>query len=204
MPTASADRRTQLAWATGVAGPAAFIGAWAAGGILAEGYSPAGDTISRLAEQGAATAPLMTAGFVGFGLLMPIFARELGRSLDSVGVRVAVTISALGTLSVAAFAVTAEGGTSADSIHYASAGAAYAANVLAPLLAARHLITAHERRLSRLAAAAIAAALVGSLLTKDLTGLLQRTGLTLFDAWAIWMAWRGLRAARSARTTHAR
>ncbi|MGQ0624482.1 MAG: hypothetical protein ACT4PP_07505 [Sporichthyaceae bacterium] len=79
------------------------------------------------------------------------------------------------------------------------AGVAYSANVVAPLLAARHLNTPHARRLSRLASASIATALVGSLLAAEVTGLLQRTGLTLFDAWAVWMAVRGICASTIAR-----
>lgn len=184
--------RTRLAWAAGIAGPAAFIGAWAIGGLLKDGYSPAGDTISRLAEEGASTRPLMTAGFVGFGLLMPIFARELGRSLGSPGVRAAVTVSGLATLAVAAFPVTAEGGTTGDSIHYAAAAAAYTANVVAPLVAARQMSGTRARWISQATAAGIAAALIGSILVEDATGFLQRTGLTLFDAWAIAIAARGL------------
>lgn len=200
MRTSRADRRMRVAYAAGIAGPAAFVGAWVAGGVVSGGYSPVGDTISRLAEQGAGTQPLMTAGFLGFGLLMPLFARELGRSLGSPGVRAAVTVSALGTLVVAAFPVTARGGTSGDSIHYAAAAASYTANVVAPLLASRHLPSSRDRRISRLVAAGVGAALIGSLVADDVTGLLQRTGLTLFDAWAVWLAVQGLRGRRESRT----
>lgn len=135
----------------------------------------------------------MSAGFVGFGLLMPIFARELGRSLGSPTVRAAVTASGLATLAVAAFPVTADGGTSGDSIHYAAAAVAYTANVLAPFLAARQMSSLRARRVSEGVALGIGAALVGSVVFEDVTGLLQRTGLTLFDAWAVAMAIRGLR-----------
>ncbi|MGQ0630452.1 MAG: DUF998 domain-containing protein [Sporichthyaceae bacterium] len=196
MRTSRSVRRTRIAWASGIGGPTAFIGAWVVGGQLKDGYSPVGETISRLAEQGAQTQPLMTAGFLGFGLLMPLFARELGRSLGSPGVRTAVTVSALGTLAVAAFPVTVEGGSTGDSLHYGAAACAYTANVVAPLLASRHLGSPRDCRISQVASAAIAAALVGSLVAEDVTGLLQRTGLTLFDAWAVWLAVRGLRAAR--------
>ena len=54
------SRRRRLLAAGGVAGPAAFIGAWVAGGIRAKGYDPLVDPISRLAASGAATRPLMT------------------------------------------------------------------------------------------------------------------------------------------------
>ncbi len=174
----------------GVAGPAAFVGAWIVGGLIKDGYSPVHDTISRLAEQGASTRPLMTAGFVGFGVLMTLYARELGRALGSPGVRAAVTTSALGTLAVAAFPVTADGGTRSDNLHYAAAGLAYVANAVGPLVAARHLSTVRGRRVSGAAGVAIAAALVGSLSADEITGLLQRTGLTLYDAWAVVIALR--------------
>jgi hypothetical protein len=36
-------------------------------------------------EQGAPTQPLMTAGFVGFGLLLPFYAKALGEALERVG-----------------------------------------------------------------------------------------------------------------------
>jgi hypothetical protein len=174
----------------GVAGPAAFVGAWLIGGLLREGYSPVSDTISRLAEPGASTRRLMTAGFVGFGVSMTWYARELGRALDSPGVRAAVAASAVGTLAVAAFPVTAEGGTFSDTAHYVAAGSAYVADVIAPLVAARHLDTARARGASYAMAAATALALVGSLRVEDVTGLLQRVGLTLYDAWAVALAIR--------------
>lgn len=180
----------------GIAGPAAFVGAWIVGGLLKDGYSPVHDTISRLAEQGASTRPLMTAGFVGFGVLMTLYARELGKALNSPGVRAAVTASALGTLAVAVFPVSADGGTRSDNLHYAAAGLAYVANAVGPFVAARHLSSAKARRASYAAAVAIAAALVGSLGADEITGLLQRTGLTLYDAWAVALALRLLAGRR--------
>lgn len=187
--------RSRAALLAGIGGPVAFVSAWATGGAIKDGYSPVSDTISRLAEQGASTRPLMTAGFLGFGLLMPVFARELGSALASPGVRAAVTASALGTLAVAAFPVTVDGGTTGDSLHYTAAAVAYTANVLAPLLAARRLPTRRGRQASALFAAGIAAALIGSVLAEDAAGLLQRTGLTLFDLWAVGLAVQLLRGA---------
>ncbi|MBA3743878.1 DUF998 domain-containing protein [Sporichthya sp.] len=172
----------------GIAGPAAFVGAWVVGGAVKDGYSPVSDTISRLAEQGASTQPLMTAGFLGFGLLMPVFARGLGRALGSRSVQVAVTASAVGTLAVAAFPLSPEGGTTVDTLHLVAAGASYAANVLGPIAAAPHLRARTARLGSYALSVAMAAALVGSLVVDDQTGLLQRTGLTMYDAWAVALA----------------
>lgn len=179
---------SRAALMAGIAGPVAFIGAWVSAGLIKDGYSPVSETISRLAEQGASTRPLMSAGFIGFGVLMPLYARELGRALGSPGVRAAVTVSGVGTLVVAAVPVTVGGGTTGDTVHYLAAAAAYVANVVAPLLAARRLPSTRTRIASYAAAAAIATALVGSVYVDDLTGLLQRTGLTLFDAWAVALA----------------
>lgn len=172
----------------GIGGPAAFVGAWAIGSAVKDGYSPVSDAISRLAEQGASTQPLMTAGFLGFGLLMPVFARALGQELGSRSVQAAVTASALATLAVAAFPLSPEGGTSVDTLHNVAAGVAYAANVLAPIVAAPHLRTPVARRASYALSGAMTAALVGSLALDDVTGLLQRAGLTMYDVWAVALA----------------
>lgn len=177
----------------GVAGPAGFIAAWAVGGAVKDGYSPVSEAISRLAEQGASTQPLMTAGLLGFGLLMPVFARGLGQELGSPAVAAAVTTSALATLAVAAFPLSAEGGTTVDTMHNLAAAVAYAANVVGPVAAAPHLRTTAARRGSYALSAAMAAALVGSVALDDLTGLLQRTGLTLYDGWAVALALTVLR-----------
>lgn len=170
----------------GIAGPVAFVGAWVTGGLVRDdGYSPVSDAISRLAEQGVSTQPLMTAGFVGFGLVMPFYARELGRTLGSRGTQVAVTVTALGTLAIAALPLSAEGGQRIDTWHTVAAGTAYLANVLAPIVVARHLRSPAARRASYALSAAMAACLVASVTYDDLTGLLQRTGLTLFDLWSV-------------------
>ena len=50
----------------GIVGPAAFIGAWVAGTVVLDGYSPITDAISRLAAVGADTRWLMSTGFLAF------------------------------------------------------------------------------------------------------------------------------------------
>ena len=166
----------------GIAAPAAFIGAWVTGGLLRDdGYSPVRDAISRLAETGQPTAPLMTAGFVGFGLLAPVAAF----ALQDRGARLAVITTGVGTLGVAALPLSAAGGMPVDTWHAVAAGIAYAANVAAPSLAARRLPSARARRASYALSAAIAGCLVASLALEEQTGLFQRAGLTLFDAWLV-------------------
>lgn len=182
----------------GIVGPAGFIAAWAIGGAVKDDYSPVSEAISRLAEEGASTQPLMTAGLLGFGLLMPVFARGLGQELGSRAVPAAVTTSALATLAVAAFPLSVQGGTSVDTLHNLAAAVAYAANVAGPIVAAPHLRSGAARRGSYALAAAMAGALIGSVALDDVTGLLQRTGLTLYDLWAVALALTVLRGTRGA------
>ncbi len=178
--------RRRAATLTGIVGPAAFVGAWVTGGLLRDdGYSPVSDAISRLAEQGTSTQPLMTTGFVVFGLAMPFYARELGVALCSRSAHVAVTVTALGTLAVAALPLSAEGDQRIDTWHTVAAGTAYLANVIAPIVVARHLRSPAARKASYALSAAMAACLVASVSFDDLTGLFQRSGLTLFDLWSV-------------------
>lgn len=167
----------------GVVGPAAFVAAWAVAGPLTPGYSPVEQAISQLAREGAPTAALMSAGFVAFGVLVPVYARALGRALHSPGAARAATTSGLATLAVALLPLSRETGQPVDALHSVAAGTGYAAQVLAPLLGGRRLRSPAGRGASYAVSAVAAAALVASLLLPDLTGLLQRTGLTVVDAW---------------------
>lgn len=177
------------AWC-GLAGPTAFVSAWAVGGALRDdGYDPLHDAISRLAEVGAPTKPLMTAGFVAFGVLVPVWARELGDRLGSVALRRTVTAAGLATLAVAALPLTREGGTTQDTLHAVAAGAGYVAMAATPLVAAPLL---RRRGHGRAAAASVAVglvsatALVGSVAVGEQgSGGLQRLGLTVVDAWHV-------------------
>jgi hypothetical protein len=59
-------------------GPITFLGAWVVGGAIATAhYSPVHDPISRLAAIGTDTRGLMSAGFVGFGLGVPLYGAAL-------------------------------------------------------------------------------------------------------------------------------
>ena len=177
--------RHDLAAACGLAGPAAFVGAWAVAGALTDGYDATRQAISELAAEGAATRPLMTAGLVGFGVLVPFFAGRLGSALGSRGVRWAVTVAGLGTLAVAAVPLTGEGGRPQDVAHAVAAGTGYAGMALAPLLGGRALRRrgAAGAALASYAVGAVsAAALVGSVVAEGGGGL-QRVGLTVVDAW---------------------
>jgi hypothetical protein len=176
----------------GVLAPSAFVSAWVVGGLSFDGYDPLVDAISRLAAEDAPTQPLMTAGFVAFGLLIPVWARTLGARLDSTALRGVVTVAGLTTLAVAFFPLTAEGGTTQDALHAVTAGTGYVAMVATPLVAAPLL---RRRGSGRAAAASLAvglvsaAALVGTLAIGEDgqvgSGALQRLGLTVVDAWHV-------------------
>ena len=178
----------------GVVGPVAFVAAWVVSGLLAEGFSPVDEPISRLAASGAATQPLMTAGFVVFGLLLPVYARELGRTLGAPGVRVAASASGLATLAVACTPLSASGGTVVDLLHYVFALAGYTGQTLAPVLGARAL---PRPALSRLVGLACGACLVASVADTAHAGLWQRLGLGLVDVWFVVLAVRLLRQTRA-------
>lgn len=167
----------------GIIGPAAFITAWSVLGARKSGYNPVDDHISRLAAQGVAERPAMTAGFVAFGIGVPLYALALRHSpTGKAWVAAAVTGGA--TLGVAAFPLDGPAG---DGAHAAAAGLGYATLAAMPLLAARPLARAGLKRwaaFSWLAGAASGACLIATTIGPA-TGLMQRTGLTIGDAWLV-------------------
>ena len=58
----------QLLAIGGLAGPVAFVAAWAITGSVKPGYSAVNDAISDLAATHASTRFPMTIGFIGFGI----------------------------------------------------------------------------------------------------------------------------------------
>lgn len=183
-----------VAAACGIAAPLAFIGAWLAGGLRADGYDPLADAISQLAREGAPTRALMTTGFVVFGVLLPVWAWRLGRELGSRTVRNAAVVAGVATLGVALLPLTREGGQAQDGWHAVAAGVGYVAMALTPLLAAAPLRRlGHERAAgtSMVVGMVSALALVGTVLVVDRSGGLQRLGLTIVDLWhvavAVWV-----------------
>lgn len=190
-------RRDSAGALCGILGPAAFVGAWLVAGALTSGYDPLAQAISELAAEGARTQPLMTAGLVAFGLLVPVWAQTLGRVLAQPALRVSVTLAGLATLAVAVSPLTREGGQPQDVAHAVSAGVGYLAMAASPLLGA----AAFRRRgmgragaASALVGAVSAACLLGTLLVDEAGGL-QRAGLTVVDAWYVAVALWVLRRA---------
>ena len=185
-------RTEKLAAVCGVAAPVSFVGAWVVGSLLKDGYDPLVDAISRLAAEGASTRPLMSAGFVAFGVLVPVWARTLGQLLDSPALRWVVTTAGVTTIGVALTPLTREGGTTQDTLHGVVAGIGYIAMVATPLTAAPLLRRRGMRRAaaaSLLAGAVSAGSLIGTLVIGEDgqvgSGALQRLGLTAVDAWHV-------------------
>jgi hypothetical protein len=196
----------RLAALGGVIGPVVFIGAWSvSAAVTAREYSSIDDAISRLAAVGADTRPLMTAGFVGFGVALPVYASALRRV---VGGAAWLTAAATGIATVGVAAAPLERSSTVDTWHGVVAGIGYVTIAATPVLAARPLILQGHRVLGGLGlVAGVVSAVSLVLTTTNLpTGLFQRLGLTAADIWiatsALAIAGGKLRAAP--RPRHAR
>src|SRR3954469_13587313 len=119
----------RLAAACGVLAPASFVGAWAiCGALRTDGYDPVQDAISQLARVGSPTRAGMTAGFVGFGLLLPVFAQRLPETVGGGrALRLTATVAGVSTLAVAALPLQREAGGRGDALHAVAAGIGYLA-----------------------------------------------------------------------------
>jgi hypothetical protein len=177
-----ADRRA-LALG-GLVGPAGFLGAWVVGGALTTGYSPVEDAISRLAAVDASTRGLMTAGFVTFGVGVPLYGIALRQRLPG-RAWVAAVATGLATLGVAAAPL--DHSSTVDLVHGSFASAGYATLAAVPLLAAGPLRRAGRAgwaAVSLTAGVASALCLLATLAGSH-HGLFQRAGLTIGDAWLV-------------------
>lgn len=184
----------------GILGPTAFVSAWVLGGLRTDGYDPLEQAISQLAREGAQTRPLMTSGFIAFGVLVPVWARTLRRELDSRAVGAAVTVAGISTLGVAALPLTRDPGGTQDLLHAAAAGVGYLGMALTPLLASGPLRRlGHDRAAaaSAVVGAVSLAGLIGTLLVPERSGGMQRLGLTVVDVWHVVAAGWVLRRARN-------
>ncbi len=175
----------RLGAACGVLGPSAFVAGWLVNGARTTGYDPLTDAISRLAAEGAPTRAAMTACFVAFGVLVPVWARMLARELDRPALLPVVTVAGLATLAVAALPLPADGGRLQDAGHAAAALTGYVAMAATPLVAAPALAPG-PRRVSVLTGLVSCAALLTSVATSS--GGAQRLGLTVVDAWHVAVA----------------
>jgi Protein of unknown function (DUF998) len=182
-PLSPATRRLALGGIVGVAG---FVAAWALRGATRAGYSPLHDAISELAAAGAPGRGWMTAGFVTFGIGVPLYALALRQALAG-----AAWLSAVAA-GVCTLAVAAAPLGDADLAHQVAAGSGYVALVLVPLLAAPRLRDRGEDRAAAasLAVGAVAAVALAASLLDPWHGASQRLGLGVVDAWIVVSAWR--------------
>ena len=172
-----------------VAGPTAFITAWAVSGAITPGYSPIRDHISDLAAVEATTRSLMNVGFAAFAVSVGAAAIPARRFLGTpaavvLGANVLTTVG----IALAPLGQSPEG----DRAHAAVAGLGYLALAAmgpsaAPTLAKRRPLLGQ----ASVAVGAVSIACLGLSLVRPEAGFWQRAGLLVTDAWLIAM---GLRA----------
>lgn len=182
----------------GIVGPAGFIAAWVAAGAMRDGYSPVNDAISRLAAVGAPDRALMTAGFVCFGVAVPVFGLALRGTLPGPAWGAAVA-TGVATLGVAALPLDVS--QVVDVAHGAAATTGYITLAAIPLFAAKPLAAMGFPRAARasVACGVLAGACLALTVGTERHGFFQRAGLSIGDAWlvgaAVWMLRRSRRAA---------
>ncbi len=166
----------------GIIGPAGFIGAWVAGAIISDDLSPIHDAISRLAATGAETRPLMTSGFVVFGIGLPVYALALRRHVPGAAW---ITAAATGLSTIGVALAPLDRSSAVDTLHGVFAGLGYLTLAATPLLAVVPLRRMGHKRLARLGllAGTVSATSLVLSLTGLPTGLFQRLGLTAGDIW---------------------
>lgn len=168
-------REAKVRATAGALAPLVFITSWVVAGLLRDGYSPVHDAISRLAELGAPTRWIVSAGMISFGIGCLLFAPCLrGNAVW------AMRIAALSSFGVALFPCSPGcpgGSLLTDQGHAIAAGINYVSLAITPLL--------HSGRRGL-----PPALLAGAFLTVHITGLgpnglFQRAGLTTLDLWLI-------------------
>ncbi len=117
----------------GVVGVVGFVGAWAIAAQFVDGYSGVDDAISRLAAVDSPVRGWMTAGFVAFGVGVPLFAQALRTTLAGPA-WIAATVTGLATLGVACTPLGRY-----DTAHFVFATIGYVSLAATPLLASRTL-----------------------------------------------------------------
>lgn len=174
-----------------VAGPIAFISAWALAGAITPGYSPIREHISDLAAVDAPTRGLMNVGFTAFALSVGaavVPARRFlgGPAAALLGANVALTIG----IALAPLGESPDG----DRVHAVVAGLGYLALAgMAPSASATLAKRSRRLGLASLGVGAASLACLGLSLVRPEPGLWQRAGIAVTDAWLITM---GVLAAR--------
>lgn len=183
--TSLPSSKVRVAAIGGAIGPAMFIGAWTIGAaVTTREYSSIDDAISRLAAVGADSRALMTAGFIGFGVALPVYASALRRV---VGGTAWLTAAGTGIATLAVAATPLERSATIDTWHGVFAGAGYVTLAATPLLAVRPLLVQGHRALGGFGVVAGAVSAISLVLTTTNlpTGLFQRLGLTMADIWVV-------------------
>lgn len=179
--------------AGGITGPVAFAAAWAILGARRVGYSPVDEPISRLAAASASTRAPMTLGLLAFAAGVGAYVPDVRRAYGSPAA-IGATASAVGAAGIAATPLDSSLG---GAPHAVAAGLTYLGLATTPMLAARRLAAdghTTAARASVVAGAVAGVALAGSAVAPRAVGLLQRTGLTIGQAWLAISAVRVLRS----------
>lgn len=198
----------------GVVGVLAYVGTWAVGGAIWDGYDPTRQAISELFAIGAPTAtrlPLSIGlALSGIGLVAFGWAMHVGLPGRGVAGPVLAVVSGVMTVAVVAFPCTAGcpgAGTSfTDTMHVVTAGSGYATLMLAPLAMAWRL-RAHVPWLALAGWVLGGGALTVFLLRtagfgSGAAGLEQRVFNTMADAWYVLAAVVIVRRARGSTAPH--
>lgn len=194
---ATTRARVRGAAVVGVVGVAAYVAAWAVGGVLWEDHDPVRQAISELfAHQAPArTRVPLSIGLALSGVGLVVFGWALHVGLPGRG-RLGPALAALSgvmTVAVVAFPCTAGcpglGTTTTDTLHVVTAGTGYTALVLAPLAVGwrvRHVLPGLALASLVLGGGALVLFGVHGLGSVDQApGLLQRVFNTLADAWYV-------------------
>ena len=179
----------------GIVGVVGFVGAWAIAAQFVEGYSGIDDAISRLAAVDSPVRGWMTAGFVAFGVGVPLFALALRTTLAG-SAWIAATVTGIATLGVACTPLGRY-----DTAHFVFATIGYVSLAATPLLASRTLRDRGEVGAARWSVAcglATALLLTASVIDTG-HGLTQRLGLGITDVWIVVVA-LGISSGRFGRT----
>ena len=168
-----------------MAGPVAFVTAWAALGARAAGYDPTRDAISRLAALGAPTRPAMTAGLVALGAGMALY----GLAVRPDPAWPLPVVNGAVTLAVAALPL----GGAYDNAHGVAAGLGYLTLAAVPV--------AVGRRPRSVAFGVVSGVCLLLTVALDRDGLFQRVGLTVAQAWVAVSALALLRSPTRSSTT---
>lgn len=168
----------------GVVGVVGFVGAWAIAAQFVDGYSGVDDAISRLAAVDSPVRGWMTAGFVAFGVGVPLFAQALRTTLAGPA-WIAATVTGLATLGVACTPLGRY-----DTAHFVFATIGYVSLAATPLLASRTLRDRGEVGAARwsVACGLATALLLAATVIDTGHGLTQRLGLGITDLWIVVVA----------------